>query len=229
LLYDIDKGTEVRSFTGFPLWVMGAAYSPNGKYVLGGGAGRKDDQDEEDAKHDLRLFDADSGKEVRQFKGHTGYVWRCCFSPDGKKIASVGANDRTFRIWDTQTAKCLVTGTDAHEDNVVGLAYSPDGKHVLTSGRDQTCKLWDADTGKLSRTFKEFGHDIEAVAFSKDGKRFLAGGEKVVHVVDMDSGKIVHRFEEHTDQVLAVAFLPDGTRGLSGGKDNTVRLWKIPK
>jgi WD40 repeat protein len=45
----------------------------------------------------------------------------------------------------------------------------------------------------------------------------------------VDSGKIVHRFEEHTDQVLAVAFLPDGTKALSGGKDNTLRLWLVPK
>jgi WD40 repeat protein len=227
LLYDIDSGKKMREYTGFPLWTYAADYSPDGKYVLGSEAGRS--EEDQGGKNSLRLFDADSGKFLREFVGHTGYVWRACFSPDGKKIASVGANDQTFRIWDPESAKCLVTGKDAHDGNVVGLAWTPDSKYVLTSGRDRTCKLWDADTGKLAKTFTGFSDDIEAVAFSKDGKRFLAGDVKVVHVVDVDSTKIVHRFEEHTDLVLAVAFLPDGTRALSGGRDNTVRLWRVPK
>lgn len=232
LLYDLDRATVVRSYTGFPLWTYAAAFSPDGKYVLGSEAGVPKDpkKDDEEMKHDLRLFDADSGKLVRRFTGHTGYIWRACFSPDGRKIASAGSNDRTFRIWDVETARCLVIGKDAHEDNVVGVAFSPDNRYVLTCGRgDRTCKLWDAESGKLARTFTGYSDDVEAIAFSKDGKRFLAGETKVVHVVDVDSGKIVHRFEEHTDQVLAVAFLADGTRALSAGKDNTLRLWSVPK
>jgi WD40 repeat protein len=226
-LWDVDKLTEVRQYTGFPLRAYAAAFSPDGKYVLGSEAGRN--EEDMDGKNNLRLYDADSGKLLRQFVGHTGYVWRAFFSPDGKKIASVGCNDQTFRVWDPETAKCLVTGKDAHDGNVVGLAWTPDSKYVLTSGRDRTCKLWDAETGKLAKTFTGFSDDVEAVAISKDGKRFLAGETKVVHVVDMDSAKIVHRFEEHTDGVLAVAWLPDGLRALSGGKDNTVRLWRVPK
>jgi WD40 repeat protein len=227
MLWDLDKGTEVRKYTGFPVWAYGAGFSPDGKYALGSEGGRNEDN--MGGKNNLRLYDAESAKLVREFEGHTGYVWRAFYSPDGKKIASVGANDQSLRIWDPETGKSLVTVKDAHDGNVVGLAWSPDSKSVLTSGRDQTCKLWDAETGKPLKKFEGFPDDIEAVAFAKDGKRFLAGGEKLVHVVDVDSTKIVHRFEEHTGQVLAVAFLPDGTRALSGGKDNIVRLWRVPK
>jgi WD40 repeat protein len=236
-LWDIEKGSEEKSFDCFPgvakdkrLWCYAADFSRDGKYVLGSDAGvPKDHKDDQEIAYSIRLFDVGSGKQVRQLKGHTGYIWRAYYSPDGKRIASVGANDRTFRIWDPEKTEPLVTGKDAHEDNVVGLAWTPDSKQILTSGRDQVCKLWDAETGKLVKTITGFGDDIEAVAFSKDGKRFLAGGTKVVHLVDVDSAKIVHRFEEHTDQVLAVAFLPDGRKALSAGKDNTLRLWSVPK
>jgi WD40 repeat protein len=226
-LWDIERGAEVRQYIGFPKWAYAAAFSPDARYVLGGEAGRT--EEDMDGKNNLRLYDAESGKLLRQLVGHTGYVWRAYFSPDGKKIASVGSNDQTFRIWDPETAKALVTGKEAHDGNVVGLAWTPDSKYVLTSGRDRTCKLWNAETGKLAKTFTGFSDDVEAVAISRDGKRFLAGETKVVHVVDMDSAKIVHRFEEHGDGVLAVAWLPDGMRALSGGKDNTVRLWRVPK
>ena len=129
-----------------------------------------------------------------------------------------------------QAVQFLADYPEEHAGNVVGLAWTPDSRHVLTSGRgDRTCKLWDAATGKLARTFPGFTEDVEAVAFSADGKSFLAGETKVVHVVDVGSGKIIHRFEDHTAGVLAVAFLPDGTRALSGGKDNVVRLWRVPK
>ena len=104
---------------------------------------------------------------------------------------------------------------------------------MLTSGRDATVKLWNAADGKLIRTYTGVGDNVEAVAFSRDGKRFLAGENKIVHVFDTASGKIIHRFEEHPDVVYAVAFLPDG-RALSAGaggpgNDFTMRLWNVPK
>src|SRR5262249_32674452 len=156
----------------------------------------------------------ENGKEVRKFEGHNGWVWKVAFSPDGKKIASAGCNDYSFRIWETDTGKALVVGEKAHKGFVVGLAFSPNGKHLLTSGRDLTIKLWEVETGKLVKTYTGMTDNVEAVAFSKNGKRFLAGENKLVHLFDTESGKIIHRFEDHTDYVYAVAFV-DGRRALS--------------
>jgi WD40 repeat protein len=223
-LWRVEDGKEVRQFLGHKAWVYAAAFSPDGKYVLSSGAGNEVRDD-----YTVRLWDVESGKELRKFEGHTGYVWRAIFSPDGKKIASAGCNDRSFRIWDAATGKPLVIGARAHDGNVVGIAFSPDGKHLLTSGNDLTCKLWEVETGKLLRTYTGAGDHVEAVAFSPDGKRFLAGEKNAVHVFDAETGKSVHRFEEHTGRVFAVAWLPGGARALSGGEDNVVRLWRVPK
>lgn len=222
-LWGLQDGKEIRKFEGHQGWVYAAAFSPDGKHVLSSGAGN------EAKDYTVRLWDVDTGKEVRRFEGHTGYVWRASFSPDGKKIASAGCNDKSFRIWDTETGKPLVIGANAHDGHVVGLAFSPDGKRLLTSGRDLTCKLWEVETGKLVRTYTGVADNVEVVAFSRDGKRFLAGENKVVHVFDTETGKVIHRFEEHAGTVFAVAWLPDGTRALSGGEDKVVRLWRVPK
>ena len=220
-LWNIADGKEEREFTGNTSRVYGAAFSPDGKHVAGGGA-------EFDCS--IRIYEADTCKEVRKLEGHKGWVWKIAYSPDGKKLASAGANDKSFRIWDAETGKTLIEGKDAHDGgNVVGVAFSPDGKSLLTTGRDLSVKSWDVEKGTLIRKYLGAGDNVEAIAFSPDGKRFLAGETRIVHVFDTETGKIVHRFEDHTDEVLAVAFLPDGRRAVSGGKDNVIRLWGVPK
>ncbi|MCH7919763.1 MAG: hypothetical protein IIC50_17475 [Planctomycetes bacterium] len=62
-----------------------------------------------------------------------------------------------------------------HTTGVRSVAFSPDGTRVLTGSRDETAKLWDAETGQEIRTF--LGHTgwVFSVAFSPDGTRVLTG------------------------------------------------------
>ena len=219
-LWNVADGKEERQFIGNTSFVYGAAFAPDGKHVAASGA--KDDCS-------IRIFETNTAKEVHKLEGHKGWVWKIAYSPDGKKLASVGANDMSFRIWDVETGNTLIEGKDAHEGNVIGLAFSPDGKSLLTTGRDVCVKLWDVEKGTLIRKYVGVGDNVEAIAFSKDGKRFLAGETKIVHVFETETGKIVHRFEDHTDVILAVAFLPDGRHAVSAGKDYIIRLWGVPK
>jgi WD40 repeat protein len=219
-LWDLATGKELRRYTGHAGRVYAAAFSPDGKYVLSSGA-------ESDTV--ARLYETETGKEVRKFEGHTGWVWRAVFSPDGKKVATAGCNDKSYRVWDAESGKPLVIGANAHEERVEGICFSPDGNHLLTSGRDQTCKLWEAESGKLLRTYRGSTDNVETVAFSPDGKRFLAGEKDGVCVFDTQSRAVVHRFGEHAGRVFAVAWLPDGKRALSGGEDAVMRLWGVPK
>jgi WD40 repeat protein len=57
-----------------------------------------------------------------------------------------------------------------HSEAVQAVAFSPDGRFVLSGSADQTMKLWDAATGALIRTFGDGAGSISSVAFASDGR-----------------------------------------------------------
>jgi len=113
-----------------------------------------------------------------------------------------------------------------HEGSVRALAFSPEGRFVVTGGADRMVRLWDAASGKELRRFEGHSDEIYAVAASRDAKRIVsAGRDRAVRIWDGDSGKLLHKLVGHTDLVRAVAISADGKRALSGGEDRSVMYW----
>src|SRR5262249_57069604 len=116
------------------------------------------------AAHAVRLWDARTGKPLREDVGHVAAVVGLAYSPDGKLLASGGA-DNTWRLWDPATGKELFRSGYQH-DRVSGLAFSPDGKLLATGGTLNGMTLWDVATRQASRTLlnKQWVH---ALAFTR--------------------------------------------------------------
>jgi WD40 repeat protein len=74
--------------------------------------------------------------------GHTDVVDGVAFSPDGKTLATVGA-DHVLRLWDVATRRPLGGPLDGHTGWVSTVAFSPDGRQLATAGEDRTIRLWD--------------------------------------------------------------------------------------
>jgi WD40 repeat protein len=90
--------------------------------------------------HTLRLWDLDSGQEIRRFCGHTGGVTRIAITRDGRSAVSA-SHDKTVRVWDLQTGKELHCFT-GHTEGVIDVALSPDGRYALSGSLDGTMRLW---------------------------------------------------------------------------------------
>jgi WD40 repeat protein len=90
-----------------------------------------------------RLWDAQTGQEIRRFVGHAGQVFFADFSSDGKWIAT-GGDDNTARMWDVQTGE-EIRRFVGHTAGIGALAFSPDGKHIATASVDFTARIWPTD------------------------------------------------------------------------------------
>jgi len=114
----------------------------------------------------------------------------------------------------------------SHGDEVCAVAFSPDGKTILTGSADKTARLWDAATGRPLGQPMEHSGVVQSVAFSPDGKTILTGGDdKTARFWDAATGRPLGHPMAHLDSVLSVAFRPDGKTILTGSRDKTARLW----
>jgi WD40 repeat protein len=157
------------------------------------------------------------------------------FSPDGKTIVS-GSSDNTIRLWDT-TGKPIVQPLKGHEPLtknslpvrellVNSVAFSPDGKTIVSGSSDNTIRLWDTTGKPIGQPLKGHEDEVNSVAFSPDGKTIVSGSsDNTIRLWDITGKPIGQPLKGHENRVNSVAFSPDGKTIVSGSSDNTIRLW----
>ena len=113
-----------------------------------------------------------------------------------------------------------------HRKMISVVAYSPDGKLVVTGSFDNSARLWDAATGRPRGEPMRHAGRVRAVAFRGDSGAVLTGGDDgVAQLWDTATGRPLGPPLRHGGPVRAVAFSPDGTLALTGSDDRTARLW----
>lgn len=171
-LLEIESGEEVLRFGQHEHCYASVAFSPDGHHALVGSGDST-----------MRLFDLKTGKEIRRFEGHTGRIRSVAYSPDGRFAVSGSSgrlppgerDDHSVRLWDIETAEELCR-FEGHTDSVGTVAFSPDGRLVLSGSRDRSMRLWDCATGGNLHRFDALTEKVEAVesvSFSCDGRQVL--------------------------------------------------------
>lgn len=149
------------------------------------------------------------------------------FSSNARMAGAVGA-DCTVRVWDTSTWRMLFQlQNDQTEMN--GIAFSPDGAMIATTGDDGSIRLIDFTT-RRERVKIPKAHITKAfsVVYTYDGKQLLSCGEDAaIRIWNAQSGAPEGEFAGHTDLVNQIMVSRDGRLVVSASSDGTARVWNL--
>ncbi len=152
--------------------------------------------------------------------------------------ATLGARPAEQARAEPKDVPILQLDTGGHMARITGIAFTPDGRQLVSASDDKTIRLWDLASGKTVRTIRgdsapgQAGK-VFAMVLSPDGKWLAAGGwlpgtreeSDAIRLYEFASGKLVALLKGHTNVVNGLAFSPDGSRLISGSQDKTAILW----
>jgi WD40 repeat protein len=113
-----------------------------------------------------------------------------------------------------------------HSEQVLAVAWAPDGKQIASGSRDMTLHVWDAFTGQHAHVFRGHTDGVASVSWSPDN-RYVASAswDKTVRVWDTSTDQLVATYRGHADLVTSVTWSPDGRYLASGSADKSVQVW----
>ena len=142
------------------------------------------------------------------------------FSPDNRLVAGISGG--SIRLWNAATG--AESARFAGRSDLTSIAFSPDGKRLMTTGTD--VRLWDATSGVESLAFGAEAEAPKAASFSPDGTGIVTtGGDGTATIRDAATGAALAVLKTPGIAVLQAMFLPDKGRVLTTGSDGVARLW----
>ena len=207
--------TAPRLLAGHSSDILTLVYAPDGNLLATGGTDQT-----------IRLWDPESGRDLKLLRGHMGAVHALAFSPNGKLLAS-GSADTSVRIWELASGRELHAVT-SNFGAVRAVAFSADGKMLAAGGNDGSLRFLDSANGKELRSVRgQFGI-VFSIAFSPDGTMVATGSSDMqIHLWDLATSRQRTVLTGHTGAVHAVAFAPVSHLLASASADGTIRLWDV--
>jgi eukaryotic-like serine/threonine-protein kinase len=214
-VWEVETGSVVLALHGNDAGkIMGIAYSPDGLNFATVSGVYGD------------VWDAATGKHLRNLPEHDWGVYCLAYSGDGRWIAT-GSRDGAVKVAEASTGR-LVKTLNENTGRTHAVAFSPDGEYLAAAGANGTVKVWDTKGWTGPYTILAHADAALGVAFSPDGRRLASGGaDQTIKVWDRTAGRELLSLRGHLGEVNAVAFSPDGKRLASAGGDHTVKVWDV--
>ena len=223
-----------RMFYGHSDAISAVAFSPDGKKLASVSKDRT-----------LHMYNPQTQQQLLFIQQcHNDIITTLAFSPDGKRIAT-GSADKSVKIWDAtgnpnqpnvqNKEQLLLKGEKGHTDVIMSVAFSADGKWIVTGSLDKTIRVWDAAKGGNPELVIENADakGVVAVAISPDGSWIASGGlDKTVRLWDSIKGKQQWKLEKaagHIEPIYSLSFSQDGKTLASASSDATVKLIDVEK
>ncbi|MBI1221712.1 MAG: hypothetical protein GC180_03825 [Bacteroidetes bacterium] len=188
-------------------------YSPDGTWIL---SASKDGT--------VKVWESESGREVKSFPQLHVNVTQALFSPDGKKILATNGIAVLLLALDDSASIDL----NKHLGRVNHMAFSPDGKWIATACQDKSVRIFDAQTGTLVHQLNNHSDGVRYVEFSPDSKLLAsASWDQTIVLCNFQSRKVLHILDKQLATLNTVHFSPDGKQVIASCWDRTARIYNV--
>lgn len=219
-IVDANNGTLLRTLAPFADEVTTVVFAADNRQLAAA-----------DRSGLVSIYDSHTGDHLRTFTASTMDIQQLAFSPEGKRLAV--ANSDRATVWEISAGQQLLSFS-GHGAGVrtSGIAFSPDGQWLATTGNDATVQVWDATTGAVR--FRLTGHTgpTFGVAFSPDGQLLATSSvDRTVKIWQLPGqGEAIGEpltLYGNSGAVYQVAFSPEGSRLAAVGRDLIVRVYAL--
>ena len=233
-LWGAASGAQVQSFAGHTGTIFRLAFSPDGRRL----ASSSGDETIFDTGFDgedrtIRLWNVETGTQLRVIRPDSGYVRALDYSPDGETIAGGfwdSGTGGTIRIYDANTGN-EINRFFGHTTPLEDVVFSPDGERIASIAWDRNVRVWDIERAVEVQRFTGFTDRLLSMAWSDNGDYLLLGlgnvgnnevnlnraNDPTVWLWDVRSRDQAGVYRQHSDWVWAADIHPDGELAVSGG------------
>lgn len=218
LLIDAETGNVIRTIQSRGLGEGKLVFSPDSQRITSITMGSSDPP-----TNSVNTFEVTTGKWLFSLPDDSKFVFDAVYSPDGMRMASASS---TNKIWDAKRGALERKIKVAPILSSMCLAFSPDSQSLAAGTPEKAIKIWNAQSGQVTRALSGHEYDVDSIAYSPDGQ-LLASSDfsGTIRIWSMQSGTTARVLRGHTSSARSLSFSANGRTLVSRSDDNTTKIW----